>query len=288
MRRLSFATALMVLLFGSACRDRSAQEMQIRQLQESLDRAERVRLEEEARTRRDGLTRRYARAAGEEIMDKIGGGRDLIVTIPGQWYFDATTTELTIPMSVSFNGSFARSNNYRVSGELTVREDGSHPTFARADANENYLGAERRMIALGIMVGGALVLSEMSDDSSNAFSALSFENACGSDISVALRYQSRDSEWMTRGWWTVKSGETIGTGLSTVNRTVHFYATSAVEGLVWSGEGEEGARLGDVVQEAFTYKDGQSVSGIQRRAVSFFARDVGEGLPDHTQRFTCN
>lgn len=169
---------LVALLFGSACTDGGRAEelarqeaMLIAQQQEAdrqaaiLAEMERARLEQEALERRQSLSRKYSKDAGRQIMDEFGGGQDLIVRT-GQWSFDDATMELEIPMDVSFNGWMWRSNNYRVSGLLTIREDGSKARFARAEANKRYLDKEkmftRIMIAAGV-AGTVYILSEMAE-----------------------------------------------------------------------------------------------------------------------------
>jgi hypothetical protein len=173
------AVAAVAVGFSLACSDNRDLELELQQRQlaalEEAQRleaatieagrleAERLRRAEEERSRREGLARNYSRSAGRQIMDAIGGGQDLIVR-HGQWTFDATTRELEIPMEVSFNGLFVRSNNYRVAGVLTVSEDGTSPQFARSGANQTYLDMEGTVTALQLTAAGAMVLNELAQD----------------------------------------------------------------------------------------------------------------------------
>lgn len=160
--RLRHATVLIPILLLSACGERgesAADEMQRLQV-EALAEAQRA---EALRVKHESLVREYSRSAGRQIMDAIGGGQDLIVQT-GEWYFDAPAKQLEIPMDVSFNGMVFRSNNYRVSGVLTVNENGSDPQFARLDANENYQNMESTLTALAVTAAGVMILADMGQD----------------------------------------------------------------------------------------------------------------------------
>jgi len=141
---------ILILIFGTACGGNS-----------DLREAQRI---EAIRVQQESLVRNYSRSAGQQIMEVIGGGQDLIVQ-PRKWYFDAPANEFEIPMDVSFNGAVFRSNNYQVSGVLTVQQNGSNPRFARLQANENYQGMESTLTALAITAAGVMVLADMSEDS---------------------------------------------------------------------------------------------------------------------------
>lgn len=115
----------------------------------------------ETQERRAGQVRTYARLAGQSIMDAIGGGQDLVVA-SGAWSFDEAAAEFDIPLEVSFNGSVVRGNNYRVTGVLTIGEDGSNPRFARLNASENYLAWENALTGarVGALIAQALERSK--------------------------------------------------------------------------------------------------------------------------------
>lgn len=132
-------------------------EAEAERLEAARQQAARVQREREVRERRDRLVKQYARLAGGQIMKAIGGGQDLIVTA-GTWTFDEGMAEFEIPMDVSFNGALFRSNNYRVRGLLTVREDGGHPRFARLEANQNYRDVEDTLTVLGV---GMVILNDL-------------------------------------------------------------------------------------------------------------------------------
>jgi hypothetical protein len=170
------ALVAMVLLAVVSCSDsRRAEELELQRRQvEIMERAhaleeERLRAEQERqraeqeRQRREQLVSVYSSAAGRQVMEAIGGGRDLIVRY-GDWTFDDRTGRFTVQMNVSFNGAIIRGNNYYVTGVLTVNEDGSAPQFARASANQNYRDAEARMTALAFTAGGLMLLSDMRRD----------------------------------------------------------------------------------------------------------------------------
>ena len=161
--RMTFCGISLVVILPciSACDQRRESERQASALLEAqaaqLAAEQRRREAEEAaareRARIDALVRRFSYNAGAQIMNKIGGGQDLIVRFD-EWQFDAESRRIAIPMSVSFNGAIVRANNYRVSGVLTVGDDGSAPQFAREDANENYRSVESMMefAAVGVVL----------------------------------------------------------------------------------------------------------------------------------------
>lgn len=174
MNRLILTSVLLVLCTLTACGDNEAEEMEARRLEAArveiaqLDairmQAEQARLEQEASAKREGQARKYARRAGNQIMEAIGGGQDLIINHRLN-YFDPTARTLEIAMEVSFNGSIVRSNNYQLSGVLTVDEDGRNPKFARRAANENYTDMENTRTGLVIFaVVGVLMLADMDGD----------------------------------------------------------------------------------------------------------------------------
>lgn len=184
--RPSIALGLFLgLLIGSGCTDRAALEresrFQAQQLELERQRLaiEQSRLEmerqaaEEARRREaerreverlEGLAVRFARAAANQLMDAIGGGQDLIVRT-GEWTFDRSTSRLDIPIEVSFNGAFFRSNQYSIAGVLSVNDDGREPLFARAAANQMYRDAEIRIGTLLFTAAGIAALNDMTSQS---------------------------------------------------------------------------------------------------------------------------
>ena len=178
-RRFTTVPAFLLLVSSTACSDDHRLELELQQRQlaalEEAQRletarletarleAERVRREEEERNRRAGLARAYSRSAGRQIMDAIGGGQDLIVR-HGQWTFEAASREFEIPMDLSFNGLFVRTNNYRVAGVLSVAEDGTNARFARSEANQSYLEMESTITALQLTAAGVMVLNEMTQE----------------------------------------------------------------------------------------------------------------------------
>ncbi len=176
--RLVGCAAVVPLLFGGCVDSGKAEERELQRRQlESLQEAQRIEAarveaarvaaeraqrEEQARLRRQTLARDFSQSAGRQIMSAIGGGQDLIVR-HGEFNYDPVRGELEIPVAVSFNGLFIRRNNYRVTGVLTVGEDGANPRFARSEANENYLDMEDTITAVTITAAGVMVLTEMSD-----------------------------------------------------------------------------------------------------------------------------
>lgn len=97
------------------------------------------------------FARKVARAAGESIMKDIGGGQDLVVNVVNV-NFDRIADEYEIDIQVSFNGKVFRSDNYQVSGRITIHGDGTKADFARTAANEKYLEWEDTIGTAGLVV----------------------------------------------------------------------------------------------------------------------------------------
>lgn len=176
---LSVTWVLALLLTASCDRGRAEERELLRRQVEAMERAERLEAEREAERRRldeerrraeaehqrlDALASAYAYQAGLQLMNAVGGGQDL-VTRYGEWRYTPSQRVLTIPVTVAFDGSFIRSNEYFVSGVLTVAEDGSSPKFAREHTNQNYRDAEGRFLALGLTAGGLIILADMVQES---------------------------------------------------------------------------------------------------------------------------
>ena len=122
---------------------------------------ERMRQAAALAAKRESQARSYAQQAGRQIMDGVGGGRDLVVD-QTDWKFDSYAQEHIIKVDVDFNGAFLRNNHYSVSGVLTVAEDGSNPRFSRTYSNENFQKLESRLKWAAGAAAAAIVLNELS------------------------------------------------------------------------------------------------------------------------------
>ena len=238
--------ALLCLLFVTACGS-SDQEAKVEaeRLEAQRIAIERARQEREAQAQRQRLARTFARKAGRQIMNAIGGGRDLIVDHQLK-YFDPSTGTLEIAMDVSFNGSVIRSNNYRVTGVLTVREDGREPEFARRSANKMYTDAEKRATALGVTLAGAMILADMNKESGDKGTAdqqmstgtwqideLELCNRAGAEtIFVAYAFREGANVY-TRGWFAIGGDKCEVLTAVDEEKEVRLFAMS--ESRSWTG-----------------------------------------------------
>jgi uncharacterized membrane protein len=277
------AIVLLTLSCISGCNDAGQQErIEAAKLEAQRIAAEQARLEREAQIRRERQARTYARKAGRQIMDAIGGGQDLIVNHQLA-YFDPSTGTLEITMEVSFNGAIIRSNNYQVTGVLTVGEDGSSPSFARRAANQNYLETEATMTALGVTMAGVLILNEMSKEStrkspsSRQMSAGTWEikelelcNGVGTEtIYVAYALNENQARY-ARGWFALEGTECkVFTGLSE-QKEVRMFATS--ENRTWSG----GASHCVNMREAFKIRQSGNACPSGATTKDFFAMKLNQ------------
>ena len=228
----------------------AAARMQAEQAAAIRREEERIRAEKDAAVRRQENTRKYARRAGQQIMNAIGGGQDLIVNHQLR-YYDATAKTLEIAMEVSFNGAVFRSNQYKVNGVLTIGENGRNPRFARQAANQKYMDQENTMIFLGgalVLAGGAYVLSEMEDESagtkSNASSStktlnvreLELCNGLGTGKIYAAYYLKENGQGYTRGWFALEPGKCAKFKPVNTGKKGYAYAYSTTGKRIWSGD----------------------------------------------------
>ena len=105
------------------------------------------------------FAKRVAKASSNEIMRQAGGGQDLVVNVTG-YEHDEETAQFEIDMQASFNGSVFRSNNYQVTGRITVDDDGNNAKFARTGANENYQNLLKNVEGLEFAAGILKALNE--------------------------------------------------------------------------------------------------------------------------------
>ncbi len=251
MNRQICAVLLLVLFSVSACNHNGqAGKLEAARAAAAQVQQEALRLQaerQEAAVRRKDNARNYARKAGEQIMNAIGGGRDLIVK-HNLRYYDPTAKTLEIAMEVSFNGLVWRSNNYLVSGVLTVNENGRNPKFARRAANQNYMDQETTMIAIGViaLAGGAYVLSEMSDESGDTrnkkkkpvattwdIGELELCNGIGSENVNAAYAFTKDGKTYTSGWYILRDDKCVT--IKPINERKKVYVFGISKNRTWSG-----------------------------------------------------
>ena len=113
--------------------------------------------------RQKSISKKYARSAARQIMDEVGGGKDLVVDVT-EWDYDSYAHEFEITMEMSFNGAIFRNNNYAVDGVLSVKEDGSKASFARTYSNERFKKLEGRLKFAAGAAATAIILNELSKD----------------------------------------------------------------------------------------------------------------------------
>ena len=290
------AVLLLALAGVSACDNTSEQDrmeairqeaQRIEAIRQEAQRmaAEQARLEREAQVQRERRAREYARKAGKQIMDAIGGGQDLIVSHQLR-YHDPDTSILEIAMDVSFNGALFRSNNYQVTGVLTVGEDGTSPRFARRDANQNYKDAEATMTALGVTVAGVLVLNEMGKESASnsqqkqdyqqkpattwQINELEICNGAGAEpIYAAYTYNDGKTSY-AKGWYQLNDNECKKLGALNEHKKVRLFAMS--NSRTWSGMASYCVNMRD----AFTIRQSGTACTSGQTAKDFFSMTLNE------------
>lgn len=143
--------------------ERQLETEKLRLARQEMERkaAEQKRFEETLRinSQRYSLASKFAEQAGSQLMNAVGGGRDLITQVSG-WDFDENRTRFRIKLNAQFHGAFVRANFYSITGVLIVNEDGSNPEFSRTYANDRFQKLESRLA----WVGTVIVLSELASN----------------------------------------------------------------------------------------------------------------------------
>lgn len=116
--------------------------------------------------------------------------------------------------------------------------------------------------------------------------SISIANTCSEDISVAILYYDKSERWITEGWWSIESGETVGTGRSAHSASVYFFAEN--RRYQWHGKGRKGSVRKIVLGERFFLPEGATLPRRSHRHEDFFKVDIGTGRRRYTQRFSCN
>ncbi len=93
-------------------------------------------------------------------MNGVGGGQDFRVSLK-RWEYDNYNDEFTIKMEIYFNGDLIRDNHYNVDGVLTCSRNGENAKFARTYSNQKFKELEERLMWVGGIAAGVLVLGAL-------------------------------------------------------------------------------------------------------------------------------
>jgi uncharacterized membrane protein len=121
---------------------------------------------------------------------------------------------------------------------------------------------------------------------SNQYHQIRLVNKCDSyAIHVAIRFQSLDHTWVTKGWWQVDPHQEKSANLVySQNPTFFFYAEGGDQ--VWNGQDSNNAISIEVVENPFTHILGP-ILGKRRRVVQAIRRDFTTGYMEHPVPFNC-
>lgn len=106
------------------------------------DRGAAIRKAQDANQKYESQARMYGQDAGQQIMDRVGGGQNLLTSPGGTWKYERHTSKYTIPVYITFQGAIDSTNRYTVEGILTVDADGRNPRFNRTSANQKFRNLE--------------------------------------------------------------------------------------------------------------------------------------------------
>ncbi|MGH8614715.1 MAG: hypothetical protein ACREYF_22475 [Gammaproteobacteria bacterium] len=88
-------------------------------------------------------------------------------------------------------------------------------------------------------------------------------NTCDQPILVAINYSNQFHVRYTEGWWAVRPGNTVNTGLTTPTPDVFFFAFGQSSSWEWNGEGLSNGKQLSVVMfldEKFVVKGGDTIN----------------------------
>lgn len=119
------------------------------------------------------------------------------------------------------------------------------------------------------------------------FDGIELKNTCQHTLNVVLYYMDLDDQWIRRGWWEVKPGDTVSTDARTRNAFVYFYAENLAEKVVLDGDGLEGALEMAVVNAKFDQLDGDPFLYPNSRNVWLYQRKTGNTWQDYVEELRC-
>lgn len=122
---------------------------------------------------------------------------------------------------------------------------------------------------------------------SKSFDSIELKNTCRHTLNVVLYYMDLDDQWIRRGWWEVKPGDTVSTDAMTRNAYVYFYAENLAEKVVLDGAGLEGALEMAVVDAKFDQLDGEAFLYPNSRNVWLYQRKTGNTWQDYLEELKC-
>jgi len=98
----------------------------------------------------------FAEIAGNEIVDKFGGGQDIRVKVTSCDY-NSYSELFKVEIEVYWSGAIFRSNKYNIDGMLKMKSDGTDTDFSQTYANERV----KNLRFFRNLVGGAIVLGAL-------------------------------------------------------------------------------------------------------------------------------
>ncbi len=111
-------------------------------------------------------------------------------------------------------------------------------------------------------------------------------NRCSQMISMAYRVKDYTGLWVTRGWFSVRPGQTRTLSMPTRNKVFYYYGNMAGGRFTWGGKGKPGSVRRWVRTKKFLHSSG-NLSGSGARMVSFRKRTVpSTGI--YRLNMTCN
>jgi antitoxin component YwqK of YwqJK toxin-antitoxin module len=96
-------------------------------------------------------------------------------------------------------------------------------------------------------------------DQEEKYYRVHFQNKCPNDVSLLVRILNDEDEWETKGWYTVKSKESLHI-VDTKNAVVYYYAQSG--DLLWKGDNERDFEGKTYEFAKWEIKDAKGIVGL--------------------------
>jgi hypothetical protein len=105
------------------------------------------------------------------------------------------------------------------------------------------------------------------------------QNTCTDEsvlVAANFKFGPDTHDWATSGWWTITAKATTKIGVVSANSIIYFYAETPTRH--WSGDGQDGSIMKDIVANNFFRKANAPLLGKGKRTVSMFKRQFTASL----------
>lgn len=209
-----------------------------------------------------------------EIMDKTENAGINLKYQPSNCKYSKEDDTLTIDVSLEWNGPLT-GDYYQLKGVL---QDTPYLwEWTTKGGNQNlqawYMLKGKKFSDVPVTV--------------KKYNTIYLENQCTNAISVAFAYVPVIGDLKTKGWISIKSGEIVDTGITTKQNVAYFYGTDGNKN-TWQGKKEDGGIERQIVNESFSYEQGEAPKGNKPFSVVFRKTHlISKAENKYLTQFTC-